>query len=211
MNTRCLIQYAFGDRYIDQLQITLPYTVANCAKYSYDYLFYNHQPMGHPCWERVDLLIRACLAGYEQIFILDTDTFWLGNEPLHAAITTKSIFNLTYHHACNAQRTGHFNAGAIYLNNVPQTLSLLQEWKQTSDEGHQWAEQYALNKIIYTNQVVTRRSYDTLKQLSHRWNSMPHIPEYWEDDPVVVAWHGHPDPNSEMRRFIDDRNRRLSP
>lgn len=209
MNTQCVIQYASGKKYVEQLLLTIPYTIANCDKYSYDYLYYTHKPKGHPCWERVDLLIQACLTGYKQIFLLDTDTYWLGNEPLHNAITTQSIFSLTHHHACELQPVGHFNIGVMYVNNTPKTLSILNEWKQTSDDGHQWAEQYALNKIIYTNQKVTEREYDTLRQIGHRWNAMPHIPEYWDNDPVVVAWHGHPHATEAMRKYIHDRNRQV--
>lgn len=207
MNSRCVLQYVYGTKYEEQLLLTSDITLSQCMKFGYDYRLCTHTPKRHPCWERVQMLIDAFEAGYMQAFWLDTDSLWVGDEPLHNAIVNDAIFSLTRHHACKYQPTDHFNIGVMYVNNSPHTLEFLHEWNETSDDGSPWYEQYALNKLIYTNQTVTKRSYSTLRQISHRWNALPHIPPYWEENPVVISWHGHPYQTQAMEAYLNDRNR----
>jgi hypothetical protein len=203
MPRRCVIQYAYGYKCLEQVQLTIAQTLHRCSLFGYDYHLCTQAPVGHPSWERVRMIREAIIDGYDQVFWLDTDTLWVADVPLHGAIDTDAVFHLTYHEICADQNmASHFNCGVMYVNNTHQTLQLIREWELTPDDGHQWTEQWSLNKIVFANNIVTRRP-GLLKEIPHLWNSLPHIEKYRSDHPVVIAWHGHPNPNRAMREFLN--------
>lgn len=193
----CVVQYAWGSEFLHQTQITSGYTLWGCSKFNYNYQFFTRKPEVSPVWEKPKILLEVLSQGFDTVVWLDTDCLWLANEPLHDV--HKTIFGLTYHHSCAHQRIGHYNAGFIVVNNSEDTIKLMHAWLNESDDGHPWAEQYALNKILSKYpEIVT--------QLDHKYNSVVHIPEYSSANPVVVAWHGSQNRNEQMINYIKGLN-----
>lgn len=108
---------------------------------------------------------------------------------------------MTFHEACNSQGESHFNAGVMFLKNIPSTLPLLQEWWHTPDDGHAWTEQHALNKLIFKNGVVNT---NWVTEIPHTWNSTVSIPEYTCENPIIMAWHGCANSTERMKEFLND-------
>jgi hypothetical protein len=199
MNKTCIVQYAWGSECLEQTQLTIGYTFWGCSKFKYDYRCYYHEPVRHPVWEKPKLLLKALEDGYESVIWLDSDSLWLADKPLHS-IHSKS-FGMTYHHVCNQQTLmNHYNAGVIFLNNLKDTIDLVKEWLYTSDDNHQWLEQYALNKIL-----IKHPEY--IEKLPHRYNSVVGISEYQEADPIIVSWHGSQNRNNLIRNYIAEMNK----
>lgn len=201
MNKVCVIQYAWGPEFLHQTQITNGYTLWGCSKYSYDYRFYTRKPSISPVWEKPKLLLETLRDDYETVIWLDTDCLWLANEPIHNLHST--VFGMSYHHSCLFQHTDHYNAGVISIKNSDTTIKVMNEWLNESDDGHPWAEQYALNKIL-------KRNPELVCKLDHKFNSVYDIPDYSSDNPVIVAWHGSNNRNKKMIDYIkglnNDRN-----
>lgn len=169
-----LVQYGYR-QHEKLIDLTEPHHDNMCAKLDIDYVTFRHKPKGHPYWEKPKLLF-SLLAAYSQVIWLDADTLWIDGD-IRAANTTHP-FGMTWHHLENPQ---HYNAGAIYLHNSPYTIQLVDEWLSTPDDGHKWADQWALNKVIQNNP-------ESINTISHEWNCMP---QYTHASPKVLAWHGH--------------------
>lgn len=167
-----LIQYAFGP-HIALLELTKPKHKQMCDRHSIEYYCYEYQPQGHPYWEKPAIIARTLLHGFDKVIWLDADTLWI-NGNIAEANQTHSL-GMTWHHL---EDPSHYNAGAIYINNSKETVELVQEWLATPDDGHKWADQYALNKILNETNTV---------RLGHEWNAMSIYPS---DNPNVLAWHG---------------------
>lgn len=195
----CIIQYAWGSEYLEQLQLTQGYTSWGCSKFNYDYRCFFHTPIRHPYWEKPKLILGALEDNYSTIIWLDTDCLWLANDPL--TNTHDGVIGLTWHHICPWQRSmDHYNAGMLIIHNNPNTIDLIKEWSATSDDGHPWGDQYALNKLA--------KKYPTLfRTLDHKYNSTIHIPDYTSDKPIIVSWHGARNRLQLMKQYIQDINK----
>jgi len=197
MNNVCIIQYAWGEEFLHQVQITSNYTFLGCKNFSYDYRLYTNKPRTNVMWEKPKLILETLNHNYETVIWLDTDCLWLSNEPLDNVNT--SCFGMTYHHACSHQSIDHYNAGMIIINNSKETIYLMNEWLNESDDNHQWQEQYALNKII-------KRKPHIVCCLENKYNSVCHIPEYSSNNPIIVSWHGTNNRNNKMIEYIKRLN-----
>jgi hypothetical protein len=196
MRDACLIQFASGPKFMEQLQLTQAHHAKKCYDYGYDYILCSHKTNKHPVWGKVDTIQKAVELGYRQIFWLDTDAIWISDIPLSSAFVNNAVFNVTYH----THHPAHFNLGVMYIQNTPCLSSFLKLWQSTDDQGHYWYEQYVFNQL---------RDHTLIHTLSHKWNAVNWIPEYSDPDPIVIAWHGHPNSTQEMRTYCD-RNRLLA-
>lgn len=167
-----LVQYAFG-QHTKLLQLTHKHHYMMCSSLEIQYLVHVYKPTGHPYWEKPRLIAEA-LESYDVVIWLDADTLWVDGDIREA--NTTHMFGMTWHD----RETPHYNAGAIYLNNSLDCRNMVSAWLMTPDDGHVWADQYSLNKLL-------NMFPDTVLQLDHSWNCMDIYPH---ESPNVLAWHG---------------------
>jgi hypothetical protein len=190
-----VIQYAYGSECLQMVALTSRVIMQGCSKYEYKYSCYFNPPCLHPYWEKPFLIKKELENGHEWVVWLDTDCLWLGNEELNVPIDN---FGMTFHHLCSHQTMmDHYNAGMIIVRNNEKSLELVNEWIHCPDEGHQWHDQYSLNKVLKTHTNCVRN-------LDHKYNSVQGIPDYSSSNPVIVSWHGQPNRVDKIRQYIQD-------
>jgi len=195
MSRTCVIQYATGEEYTNQLAISGPINYEKAYRHNYDYKLYTHDAGKRGAsWERV-AIFKELLHSYDYLIWLDVDSVWYKDEPLLNAIPNMNFtFYLTKH---NEDPIPHFNLGVMYIQVSSELEECLNIWDNTDDEGHVWWEQYSFLKCckdpIFSLEVC---------EIPHRWNSLPHIHHYTSQDPVVVSWHGLPNRTQFMKEFL---------
>lgn len=197
MNKTCVVQYAIG-KSLEYLNLTKKLHQQFCKKHNYDYIVKNRNDAPdslHVSWNKPILIKEVCDKEYDHVIWLDSDVIWLGDCLNH--ITVKP-FGCTFHF-CPVNGGFHFNNGVIVINNSNYTKRLLNEWLNTSDEDHVWAEQWAFNKMIYKNPL-------SIQILDHAWNSVQHSLNHRSNNPKIVAWHGRPDlAYNEMKQYLSSQ------
>lgn len=195
MNDAVLIQQATGPHaYL--LNLTVSDHAAYCLKHGIDY-----QPTygdvvkdRHAFWNKLALIRQAVAAGYERVIWLDSDCYIADDSvDLRDACPVDGI-GCTWHagdwEASYPGRTDlydHHNAGAIYIGVGQSAERFLKCWWNSSDEGHDWHDQHALNTTATAAYRALWRAEPPIRTIGHEWNATPFYPH---DKPIVAAWHG---------------------
>lgn len=168
---------------------TAPIHSAFAKKLGYDYESTTELIDGvHPFWMKAAMILAALQDGYDRVVWFDADVIWLG-DPLDVEFNT--VFGMTEH--CSFENyEKHFNAGAIYVNNLPYASAVVGDW--FNKRGVSINDQTPLNK--HFREHITR--------IDHKWNSTSWIPYYRSPSPRVIAWHGCPNRIEKMKAFIQE-------
>lgn len=207
-----ILQQASGD-HEQLLRFAEPHHQAYCDRHKTEYVAaYGEAILApvankHPYWEKVALLNMALSEGYEYVIWLDADCLIVDPEvDLREACTGVGA---TYHdlmqHGFAPPAYDHFNCGAVYLRNTPETRQFVMDWWNTSDEDHPWHDQHSFNQV-----AAKGLHYCKVDRLEHKWNST--APYFTSANPVVRAWHGLGSVKSrlqEMQKALGEQTEKL--
>lgn len=184
-----IVQAAVGE-YVSLLQEKIaPMHARHAARLGYSYeVRLNETSENSPFWMKPPMIIDAINQGFDLVVWLDADAIWLGDQ---FDVQFPTVFGMT-EHVDFGHYGKHFNAGVIYVNNLNQTIELLETWYGLRDTGSD--DQPILNACAASQ----------ITKLDHAWNSTVWIPFYRSLAPKVVAWHGCPDRISRIANFISE-------
>ena len=87
----------------------------------------------------------------------------------------------------------HWNVGALYIHNSPETRTFVDEWFVQPNPHDGWNEQGVFNRMALKNKVVST--------ISDRWNSTIYVGVV--PDTVVLGFHGLVDRYNAMKQSFD--------
>ena len=186
MKNAILLQQVYpGLGYDEVMQINEARNIEYCKRHGMDYqcVYLNPLPNSDPVkgsWGKVKLIQDAMTEGYDFIFWLDADTLIadmsidLRNavEPFHIGACWQRIPQLN-----------HWNVGALYIDNCPETREFIDKWLARYPGKPQWLEQGAFNEMAMLDKTVVT--------ISDRWNSTVDVS--YVPDAVVLGFHGQGD------------------
>ena len=183
-----------GFEYDKMLELTRAHHAAYCYQHGYEYDCKIEKSERHDImnggWEKIKLILEAMQSGYENIIWLDADTLITDvNIPLIDAIQPNKIG------ACwqRIPQLNHWNVGALYIHNSPETQLFCNEWYASPNAHDGWNEQGAFNRLALKNKTVTT--------ISDRWNSTIYVGVV--PDTVVLGFHGLGDRYKTMQQSFD--------
>lgn len=183
---KLLLQLAIG-WHQELLRLTYERHKALADLYGYEYEVISSRTSDRGVYWEKPLGIYRNIDKYASIAYLDADTIWVKD----CLYTPETALGAVRH----SDPFPHHNTGVLYIN-CALAKPLIEEWLQTSDDGHLWQDQYALHKILKPEDV-------TNLDLSH--NSLVYLEDH--PDPKVVAWHGRNDLALAGMKDYLDRNR----
>jgi len=190
MNNTVLIQQIYPDTPgVKMLELTRAHHQAYCDKWDMDYWCEISNPLptydvALGSWGKIGLIFQAMDQGYRNIIWLDADTLIVDLQTdLRDAIQLNKI-GACWH---RIPQLNHWNVGALYIDNTPETFAFVDEWLASYPPKPQWLEQGEFNRLA--------RQSRTVVTLSDKWNSTLDVSMV--PDAVVLGFHGQG--NTEYR------------
>lgn len=179
---RRLIQYAVGDEHEALLRSTFALHSDYCARHGIDYFTSDKTiPSGRPLyWRKVESLIEAFAAGYDQAAWLDTDCVIVNPE---FNIFDASGFGIAVCECFDSPVIErHLNAGIVFATRSPDVLDFLNAWN-AMPPGGKWEDQSGFIELM-----KARPYRDLLTILPNRFNCLDTHME--ARDPIIRSFHG---------------------
>ncbi len=144
-------------------------------------------------WEKIALIHEAMQKGYKNIIWLDADTLIVDtNTPLTDAIRPGKI-GACWH---RIPQLNHWNVGALYISNTPETQAFIAEWLAQPNPNNGWNEQGVFNRLAMKSKAV--------ETISDRWNAT--LNYSMVPDAVVLGYHGYADSQGRLQAMKDTLN-----
>ncbi len=198
MSRTCVVQ--FSDRGIQDplLNLTISKHYEHCKRFNYKYFVSQSRRcvQRHVYWEKVVAIsetLNAVMLECDNLVWIDTDAYWLGNEPLTPEFDTPFA-------AVRHRNPPHFNCGVLYCKVSSEVDRLVDLWWKSSCHNHHWQDQHAFNLLVESNQIACT-------EIDKKYNSTFGTADYISPNPVVAAWHGCGNRKAEMAAFIERHSR----
>ena len=190
MNNAVLIQQIYPNTPgVKMLELTRMHHQAYCDKFAMDYWCEISNPLPSydvmlGSWGKIELIRRALDTQYQSVVWLDADTLIVDLQTnLRDAIQPDKI-GACWH---RIPQLNHWNVGALYIDNTPNTRAFIDEWLASYPPKPQWLEQGEFNRLA--------RESRTVVTISDKWNATLDVSMV--PDAVVLGFHGQS--NTEYR------------
>lgn len=197
MSKRCLIQYAVGKDYNDQLSLTMLRNADYCRRNNATFLvsvnkIENGKRAG---WDKIDHIIKATYQGYDDIIYMDTDCIIKDLSFDLWSLCEPDLVGFTEHYTSpnTDNKEKHYNTGVMAIGKGCKDFFV--RWSLQDENNHAWMEQHPLQEMMKLSFYKERS-----KLMDNKFNMMPSICP--SDECVVRAFHGMPDRFRIMQDYL---------
>jgi hypothetical protein len=184
MNNAVLIQNCTPYPGVEMMELTKSRHEAYCNKWNIDFHYFIGDILKRDImkgsWDKIEIMRQMLEKGYQYVFFIDPDCIIYDGETDMREAVVKNKIGACWH---RIPQLNHWNIGALYIDNCPETRAFITEWLTHYPPKDGWAEQGEFNRMARQNKTVVT--------ISDRWNAT------WDvsmvPDAVILAFHGQGD------------------